>query len=41
MIQSHCSHENVHILGAENVHELSAILFSGKLQTVKFTDQQT
>jgi len=32
---------NVHILGAENVHELGTILCSGKLQTLKFTDQQT
>ena len=29
------------ILGAENVHELTTILCSGKLQTLKFTDQQT
>ena len=28
-------------MGAENIHQLSTILCSGKLQTVKFTDQQT
>ena len=33
--------KNVHILGAENVHELSTILCTGKLETLKFTDQQT
>ena len=30
--------KNVHILGAENVHELR---YTGKLETLKFTDQQT
>ena len=29
------------ILGAENVHELCTILCTGKMQTLKFTDQQT
>ena len=33
--------KNVHILGAENVHEISTILCTGKLETLKFTDQQT
>ena len=33
--------KNVHTLGAENVHELSTILCTGKLETLKFTDQQT
>ena len=31
--------KKVHILGAENVHELSTILCTGKLETLKFTDQ--
>ena len=33
--------KNVHILGAENVHELRKILCTGKLETLKFTDRQT
>ena len=33
--------KKVHTLSAENVRELGTILCTGKMQTIKFTDQQT